>query len=61
MFAYLDPGSGSMIAGVLAAGGAGVGVAARSLLGKFRMKGRSGSAPQESREDEHAEADDQHA
>lgn len=40
--AYLDPGSGSMIAGAVAAGAAGVAVAARSmahrLRGPFRRK-----------------------
>lgn len=36
MFAYLDPGTGSMVAGLLATGGAGAVVAAKSFAGKFR-------------------------
>lgn len=41
MFAYLDAGSGSMILGAVAAGAAGVGVAARSALSKFKKKGKA--------------------
>lgn len=41
--AYLDPGSGSMIVGAVAAGAAGVAVAARTMAqrirGPFRRKG----------------------
>ena len=38
MFAYLDAGSGSMIAGVVATGAAGVGVMAKSWMGKLKGK-----------------------
>ena len=40
MIAYLDAGSGSMIVGVVAAGAAGVGVAVRSGLSRFKRKGK---------------------
>lgn len=40
MFAYLDAGSGSMLLGAAAAGAAGIGVAARSALSKFKRKGK---------------------
>lgn len=44
MIAYLDAGSGSMIVGVVAAGAAGVGVAVRSGLSRFRRKGKGPDA-----------------
>ena len=40
MLAYLDAGSGSMLLGAAAAGAAGIGVAARSALSKFKRKGK---------------------
>jgi hypothetical protein len=40
MLGYLDAGTGSMIVGAVAAGAAGVGVAVRAGLGKFKRKGR---------------------
>lgn len=61
MFAYLDAGSGSMILGAVAAGAAGVGVAARSALSKFKKKdkGEAGAddAAQTSPEPEATAAD----
>jgi hypothetical protein len=38
---YLDPASGSAIIGAVAAGTAGVGVAARTMMAKMRLKKRS--------------------
>ncbi len=53
MIAYLDAGSGSMIVGVVAAGAAGVGVAVRSSLSRFRRKGKSADeSPAEATGDE---------
>ena len=46
VIAYLDPGSGSMIAGVAAAGAAGVAVAAKSMLYKFKSPLRKKGAAQ---------------
>ena len=37
IFGYLDPASGSAIIGAIAAGGAGMAVAARAVLAKFRV------------------------
>ena len=37
---YLDPASGSAIIGAIAAGGAGMVVAARTVLGKLRIRRR---------------------
>jgi hypothetical protein len=48
MFAYLDPGTGSMVAGMVAAGAAGAGVAARSVISKLRFKGRKSQDEQPS-------------
>ena len=45
MFAYLDAGSGSLVLGAVAAGAAGVGVAARSALSKFKKKGKADAEP----------------
>ncbi len=42
--AYLDPGSGSMIAGAVAAGAAGVAVAARTMAHRLRSPFRRKSA-----------------
>ena len=48
--AYLDPGSGSMLVGVAAAGAAGAAVAAKSLVHKvkspFKKKGADTAAPE---------------
>jgi len=44
VIAYLDAGSGSMIVGVVAAGAAGVGVAVRSGLSRFKRKGKGSDA-----------------
>ncbi len=48
MLSYLDAGSGSMIVGAVAAGAAGVGVAFRSGLAKFKRspKSRTESEPE---------------
>lgn len=61
MFGYLDAGSGSMIVGAVAAGAAGVGVAVRSGLMRFRKGGKSTTEPTEEAqtEDELVEADDE--
>ncbi|MCX7620496.1 MAG: hypothetical protein N2037_06585 [Acidimicrobiales bacterium] len=40
MLGYLDAGSGSMLVGVAAAGAAGVGVALKAGLSKFKRKGK---------------------
>lgn len=56
MIAYLDAGSGSMIVGVVAAGAAGVGVAVRSGLSRFKRKGKGGDA--DTTDDVATEADD---
>ncbi|MBI2704155.1 MAG: hypothetical protein HYX32_02525 [Actinobacteria bacterium] len=44
MLGYLDPGTGSMIVGAVAAGAAGVGVAVRTGLSKFRRSPKQSSA-----------------
>ena len=41
---YLDPASGSAIVGVVAAGAAGMGVAAKTMLAKMRPKRRGTKA-----------------
>lgn len=38
MFAYLDAGTGAMVVAAIAGGAAGVKVAARSFVGKFKGK-----------------------
>lgn len=50
MIAYLDAGSGSMIIGVVAAGAAGVGVAARSAMSRFKRKGKADDTVDEASE-----------
>jgi hypothetical protein len=58
MLAYLDAGSASVAASVVAAGAAGVGVAARSVLGKFK---RSPKATAEADSGDTAPAEDAHS
>lgn len=41
VLAYLDPGTGSMLIGAVAAGAAGAGVAVKSTLARFRRKPRA--------------------
>ena len=50
MVAYLDAGSGSLVIGAVAAGAAGVGVAARSALSKFKRKGKQDAQPESAEE-----------
>jgi hypothetical protein len=50
VIAYLDAGSGSMIIGVVAAGAAGVGVAARSAMSRFKRKGKADESVEEATE-----------
>lgn len=57
MLAYLDAGSASVAASVVAAGAAGVGVAARSVLGKFKRSPKTSAEPEADvapSEDEHS-------
>jgi len=56
MLAYLDAGSASVAVSVVAAGAAGVGVAARSVLGKFK---RSPKPTESSTEDAASTVDTQ--
>jgi hypothetical protein len=54
MVAYLDATTGSMLIGAVAAGAAGVGVAMRSTLGRFR-RGKKAAEPAEHADDSAAE------
>jgi len=55
MVAYLDPGTGSMLIGAVAAGAAGVGVAMRSTFGRFRRGSKSAEPdPVDDREQDEA-------
>lgn len=53
MLGYLDPASGSAIVGVVAAGAAGAGVAARTMLAKLRFK-RRGAGETDMSGDDHS-------
>lgn len=57
VLAYLDPGSGSMIAGAVAAGAAGAAVAAKSMVHKFKSPFRKKGAAQADPDTDEAEQD----
>lgn len=55
IFAYLDPGSGSLILQAVLGGVAGIGVAARALRNRWRGKSAGSSEAEETTEETPAE------
>lgn len=54
IFAYLDPGSGSLILQAVLGGVAGIGVAARAMRNRWKARGSDNEEPTETEESETA-------